>query len=56
MTSTEKAETVERLSTRYTHVGALLVRDDESLCRLLTNLDFSARDLEIGGYLASFLV
>ena len=28
---------------RYHHLGALLVGDDESLCRLLTTLEIGAR-------------
>ncbi|HUK76620.1 MAG TPA: hypothetical protein VL117_03370 [Thermoleophilia bacterium] len=55
MTRTEKAEIVERLLARYTHLGALLVRDDEILCRLFTTLDINAKDREIGNYLTSFL-
>lgn len=55
MTRMEKAEIVERLLARYTHLGALLVRDDEILCRLFSTLDINAKDREIGNYLTSFL-
>jgi|NGEPerStandDraft_6_1074524.scaffolds.fasta_scaffold254476_2 hypothetical protein len=56
MTRTEKAEITERLLARYTHLGALLVRDNEILCRLFTTMDINAKDREIGDYLTSFLV
>ena len=56
MTHTEKAEVTERLLARYTHLGALLVRDNEILCRLFTTMDINAKDREIGDYLTSFLV
>ena len=56
MTRTEKAEIAERLLARYTHLGALLVRDNEILCRLFTTMDINAKDREIGDYLTSFLV
>ncbi len=55
MTRMEKAEIVERLLARYAHLGALLVRDDEILCRLFATLDINAKDREIGNYLRSFL-
>jgi hypothetical protein len=55
MTRTEKAEITERLAARYTHLGALLVRDNEILCRLFITMDI-AQDREIGNYLTSFLV
>ena len=55
MTRKEKAEAVDRMLDRYDHLGALLVGDDESLCRLLTTLEIGAEDREIGDYLTSFL-
>ena len=55
MTRAEKTEIVERLLARYTHLGALLVRDDEILCRLFTTLDIATKDRAIGDYLSSFL-
>jgi hypothetical protein len=55
MTHTEKAEITERLLARYTHLGALLVRDNEIVCRLFATMDIG-KDREIGAYLASFLV
>ncbi len=56
MTRKEKAEVVDRMLDRYHHLGALLVGDDESLCRLLATLEIGAEDREIGDYLTSFLV
>jgi hypothetical protein len=56
MTRKEKAEVVDHMLDRYHHLGALLVGDDESLCRLLTTLEIGAEDREIGDYLTSFLV
>ncbi|MGD0997069.1 MAG: hypothetical protein ABR941_01945 [Thermoleophilia bacterium] len=55
MTRKEKAEIVDRMLDRYDHLGALLVGDDESLCRLLSTLEVGADDREIGDYLTSFL-
>ena len=55
MTRKEKAEIVDRMLDRYDHLGALLVGDDESLCRLLSTLEMGADDREIGDYLTSFL-
>ena len=55
MTRKEKAEVVDGMLDRYNHIGALLVGDDHSLCRLLTTLEIGAKDHEIGDYLSSFL-
>jgi hypothetical protein len=55
MTRKEKAEAVDRMLDRYDHLGALIVGDDESLCRLLTTLEIGSDDHEIGDYLTSFL-
>jgi hypothetical protein len=56
MTQAEKTEVVRRMLARYHGLGSLLVRDDESLCRLLTTLRIGGEDHEIGDYLSSFLV
>ena len=48
MTHTRRREITERLLARYTHLGALLVRDNEILCRLFTTMDI-AKDRENGG-------
>ena len=55
MTRKEKAEVVDGMLNRYNNLGALLVGDDHSLCRLLTTLEIGAKDHEIGDYLSSFL-
>jgi hypothetical protein len=55
MTRKEKDKVVDGMLDRYHHLGALLVGDDESLCRLLTTLEIGAQDHEIGDYLSSFI-
>ena len=55
MTRKEKAEVVDRLLEGYDRLGALLVEDDQCLCRLLATLEMGAEDPEIGDYLTSFL-
>jgi hypothetical protein len=55
MTCKEKAEAVDRMLDRYDRLGALIVGDDEALCRLLTTLEIGSDDHEIGDYLTSFL-
>jgi len=55
MTQAEKKEIIARLLGRYNGIGPILVRDDASLCRLLTTLQIGGTDREIGDYLASFL-
>jgi hypothetical protein len=55
MTRKEKAEAVDRMLDRYERLGALIVDDDEALCRLLTTLEIGTDDHEIGDYLTSFL-
>ena len=56
MTRKDKAEIVDRMLDRYDHLGALLVSDNVSLCRLLTTLEMGADDRDIGDYLTSFLI
>jgi len=55
MTRKEKAEVVDRMLDRYQRLGALIVGDDESLCRLLATLELGTDDHEVGEYLTSFL-
>ena len=38
-----------------TLIGALIVGDNQSLCRLLSSLEIDVEDREIGDYLTSFL-
>ena len=55
LTQKERTEIVDRVLDRYQRLGALLVADDESLCRLLDALEIDLEDREIGNYLTSFL-
>ncbi len=55
MTRKERAEIVDRVLDRYDRLGALIVGDNESLCRLLNALEVDVEDREIGDYLTSFL-
>jgi hypothetical protein len=55
MTRQEKSAVVDRVLDRYDGLGAMIVSDDDSLCRLLTTLEIGAEDHEIGDYLRSFL-
>ena len=43
MTRQEKAEVVDGMLDRYSHLGSLLVSHDESLCRLLTTLEIAPK-------------
>ena len=56
MTREEKNTAMERILSRYHSLGATLVGDDQSLCRLLTTLHMdNATDRDVGDYLCSFL-
>jgi hypothetical protein len=55
MTRKERAEIVDRVLGRYDRLGALIVGDNQSLCRLLNSLEIDVEDREIGDYLTSFL-
>ena len=55
MTSDEKEKTVDQILRRYRNLGATVVSDDESLCRLLATLKLNRADRMIGEYLRSFL-
>ena len=55
MTRKERAEIVDRVLDRYDRLGALIVGDNQSLCRLLNSLEIDVDDREIGDYLTSFL-
>jgi hypothetical protein len=55
MTRAEKAEAVDRLLGRYGHVGALIVSDEQTLCRLLASLKIGPDDRDIGDYLTALL-
>ena len=55
LTRKERAEIVDRVLDRYERLGALIVGDNQSLCRLLSSLEIDGEDREIGDYLTSFL-
>lgn len=56
MTREEKERAVETVLGRYQHLGAIVVSDDQTLCRLLQTLEFSDADKDVGEYLCSFLI
>lgn len=56
MTRKQRNQIVERFADQYQDVGALIVGDDESLCRLLGTLEIGVSDRELGDYLCSFLI
>ena len=55
LTRRERAELIDRMLDRYRRLGALIVGDNESLCRLLATLESDVDDGEIGDYLTSIL-
>ena len=55
VTREEKEEAVAAVLTRYEHLGATVVSDDSTLCRLLQTLQCSGADRDVGEYLCSFL-
>ena len=55
VTREEKEQAVDSVLARYEHLGAAVVSDDQTLCRLLKTLGFSDADGDVGEYLCSFL-
>lgn len=55
MTREEKEQAVDSVLIRYEHLGATVVSDDSTLCRLLQTLECSGTDRDVGEYLCSFL-
>ena len=55
MTREEKEQVVDTVLARYEHLGATVISDDQTLCRLLQTLHFSKADKDVGDYLCSFL-
>ena len=55
MTREEKEQTVDSMLARYEHLGATVVSDDSTLCRLLQTFKCSDTDRDVGEYLCSFL-
>jgi hypothetical protein len=56
VTREEKERAVDGVLARYEHLGATVVSDDQTLCRLLQTLEFSDADRDVGEYLCSFLI
>ena len=55
MTREEKEQAVDSVLARYEHLGATVVSDESTLCRLLQTLKCSDTDRDVGQYLCSFL-
>ncbi|MBE3032237.1 MAG: hypothetical protein IMZ74_03435 [Actinobacteria bacterium] len=55
MTRDEKEQAVDSVLARYRHLGATVVSDDSTLCRLLQTMECSDTDKQVGEYLCSFL-
>ena len=55
VTREEKELAVDEVLARYEHLGATVVSDDTTLCRLLQTLECSGPDKVVGEYLCSFL-
>jgi hypothetical protein len=55
VTREEKEQAVDSVLARYEHLGATVVSDDITLCRLLQTMQRSDTDREVGKYLCSFL-
>ena len=56
MTREDKERAVDGVLSRFEHLGATVVSDDQTLCRLLQTLEFSEADRDVGEYLCSFLI
>jgi hypothetical protein len=55
VTREEKDQAVEAVLDRYEHLGATIVGDEQTLCRLLRTLELGDADRDVGEYLCSFL-
>jgi len=55
VTREEKEQAVDSVLARYEHLGATVVSDESTLCRLLQTLGCSDTDKTVGEYLCSFL-
>jgi hypothetical protein len=55
MTREEREFVVERLLAGYVHVGATIVDDDQSLCRLLTVMQRASANNEVRRYVCAYL-
>jgi hypothetical protein len=55
MTREERDQAIDEVLARYEHLGATVVGDDGTLCRLLGTFECSDTDRNVGEYLCSFL-
>ncbi len=55
VTREERDKAVDVALAGFPHLGATIVADDQTLCRLLRMLEFSGPDRDVGEYLCSFL-
>ena len=55
MTRKERELVVERLLAHYDDVGATVVGDDQSLCRLLTVMHRASSGNEVGMYVSAYI-
>jgi hypothetical protein len=55
VTREEKERAVDEVLAQYEHLGATVVGDDSTLCRLLRTFQCSGTDRDVGEYLSSFL-
>jgi hypothetical protein len=55
VTRKERELVVERLLAHYDDVGATIVGDDQSLCRLLTMMHRASADNAVGQYVCAYL-
>jgi len=55
MTREEREFVVERLLAGYVDVGATIVDDDQSLCRLLTVMQRASANNEVRKYVCAYL-
>jgi hypothetical protein len=59
VTRDEREQAIDTMLAGYRHlgqtIGATVVGDDHTLCRLLRMLEFSGPDKDVGEYLCSFL-
>lgn len=55
VTREEKERAADEVLARYSHLGATVVSDDQTLCRILQTLEFSGADRDVGEYLCSFI-
>ena len=55
VTRKERELVIERLLARYDDVGATIVGDDQTLCRLLTMMHRASTDNSVGQYVCAYL-